>query len=250
MRLRIADFARIKRSGRNISPAARRSRLDPPVLSAENPVAPRFEADDVAGPELPLPRRVDFNRGFCNAGWSPPGQSAISARWTGPNDRMCRTAPCNAPLPAGTICMSWRRTNNFDAPEATPAAAIFNALPPNRTEPSLTSTGSTIDLPMKPKTNGVAGSRRPRRACRLLDPALVHHHHAVGDFQRLFLVVGDEDRGQADPSCSRRSQRRSSLRTLASSAPNGSSSSSTRGSIASARARATRWRWPPDSWLG
>ena len=48
-------------------------------------------------------------------------------------------------------------------------------------------------------------------------------------------------------SCSRRSQRRSSLRTRASSAPNGSSSSSTRGSTASARASATRWRWPPES---
>jgi hypothetical protein len=45
----------------------------------------------------------------------------------------------------------------------------------------------------------------------------------------------------------RRSQRRSSLRTLASSAPKGSSSSSTRGSTASARASAMRWRWPPDS---
>ena len=48
-------------------------------------------------------------------------------------------------------------------------------------------------------------------------------------------------------SCNSRSQLRRSLRTLASSAPNGSSSSSTRGSIASARANATRWRWPPDS---
>ena len=44
-----------------------------------------------------------------------------------------------------------------------------------------------------------------------------------------------------------RSQRRSSLRTLASSAPKGSSSSSTLGSTARARARAMRWRWPPDS---
>ena len=51
-------------------------------------------------------------------------------------------------------------------------------------------------------------------------------------------------------SCRRRSQRRSSLRTLASSAPNGSSSSSTRGSTASARASATRWRWPPESCAG
>ncbi|MNP33080.1 hypothetical protein D3C76_1262960 [compost metagenome] len=41
-------------------------------------------------------------------------------------------------------------------------------------------------------------------------------------------------------SCSRASQRRSSLRTLASSAPNGSSSSSTLGSTAKARARAIR----------
>ena len=51
-------------------------------------------------------------------------------------------------------------------------------------------------------------------------------------------------------SCSRRSQSRSSLRTLASRAPNGSSSSSTVGSTASARARAMRWRWPPESWAG
>ena len=48
-------------------------------------------------------------------------------------------------------------------------------------------------------------------------------------------------------SCRRRSQSRSSLRTLASSAPNGSSSSSTVGSTASARASAMRWRWPPES---
>ncbi len=51
-------------------------------------------------------------------------------------------------------------------------------------------------------------------------------------------------------SCRRRSQARSCLRTWASSAPKGSSSSSTRGSTASARARATRWRWPPESWFG
>src|SRR6218665_2488260 len=48
----------------------------------------------------------------------------------------------------------------------------------------------------------------------------------------------------------RRSQRRNSLRTLASSAPKGSSSSSTLGSTASARASAMRWRWPPDSCAG
>ena len=48
-------------------------------------------------------------------------------------------------------------------------------------------------------------------------------------------------------SCSLRSHSRRSARTFASSAPNGSSSSSTFGSTASARASAIRWRWPPDS---
>ncbi|MNV72913.1 hypothetical protein D3C71_1660330 [compost metagenome] len=31
----------------------------------------------------------------------------------------------------------------------------------------------------------------------LFDRALAHHHHPVGQFQRLFLVVGDEDGGVA-----------------------------------------------------
>ncbi|CPU66857.1 Protein of uncharacterised function (DUF1602) [Mycobacteroides abscessus] len=48
-------------------------------------------------------------------------------------------------------------------------------------------------------------------------------------------------------SCRRRSQSRSSLRTFASSAPNGSSSRRTLGRIASARASAMRWRCPPES---
>ena len=32
----------------------------------------------------------------------------------------------------------------------------------------------------------------------LLDVALVHHHHPIGDFERFFLVVSDEDAGEAD----------------------------------------------------
>ena len=39
-------------------------------------------------------------------------------------------------------------------------------------------------------------------------------------------------------------------RVKLSSAENGSSISSTSGSTASARASATRWRWPPESWCG
>jgi hypothetical protein len=33
------------------------------------------------------------------------------------------------------------------------------------------------------------------RRAHLLHLAVVHQHHAVGHFQRFFLVVGDEDRG-------------------------------------------------------
>ena len=49
-------------------------------------------------------------------------------------------------------------------------------------------------------------------------------------------------------SCSSISSKRVSSRSLRSSADSGSSSSSTRGRLASARASATRWRWPPESW--
>ena len=41
-----------------------------------------------------------------------------------------------------------------------------------------------------------------------------------------------------------------STRSALSSAPSGSSSNSTRGLVTMARASATRWRWPPDSWCG
>ena len=47
-----------------------------------------------------------------------------------------------------------------------------------------------------------------------------------------------------------RNSARSSARVIGSSAPNGSSISSTGGSAASARAMPTRWRWPPESSSG
>ena len=50
--------------------------------------------------------------------------------------------------------------------------------------------------------------------------------------------------------CSARSSTCISWRSFRSRAPRGSSSRSTRGRFTSARARATRWRWPPESWAG
>src|SRR5262249_7415099 len=57
----------------------------------------------------------------------------------------------------------------------------------------------------------------------LLDPALAHHHDAVGQLHGFFLIVVTNTVVCPILSCSSRSQRRKSLRTWASSAPNGSS---------------------------
>ena len=83
--------------------------------------------------------------------WRDPGEMTALNLIDGAGGR------ADAPDPAGPICMSWRRTNSFEAPDAAPLAAIFNGLPPSRTEPPLTSTGSTMDSPMKPCTKAVAG---------------------------------------------------------------------------------------------
>ena len=89
----------------------------------------------------------------------------------------------------------------------------------------------------------------PRRA-GLDHLARVHHHDRVGQVAGGRDVVGDvEDR---EPSRSRRSLSRLSRpsRIDTSSIETGSSASRTCGSTASARAMATRWRWPPDSSCG
>ena len=60
------------------------------------------------------------------------------------------------------------------------------------------------------------------------------------------LVVGDDDQrlpGRVQASNSRSTSRVAALSRL----PVGSSASTTSGSLASARAIATLWRWPPDS---
>ena len=78
---------------------------------------------------------------------------------------------------------------------------------------------------------------RPRR----------HHHHAVGEEHRLVDAVGDEQHGLPRAQPQRLSSMRICSRVSASSAPNGSSISSSGGSWISARQIATRWRMPPDS---
>jgi hypothetical protein len=51
--------------------------------------------------------------------------------------------------------------------------------------------------PMKPATKRVLGNGKLLRRADLLDDAVVHDHHAVGQRHRLDLVVRDVDRGGA-----------------------------------------------------
>ena len=74
------------------------------------------------------------------------------------------------------------------------------------------------------------------------------HQHPVAQVDRLVQVVGDEhDRRAGLAACTPSSTSCSAALVMASSAPNGSSISSTRASSASARAICTRWAMPPDS---
>ena len=74
----------------------------------------------------------------------------------------------------------------------------------------------------------------------LFDPGKIHDDDTIRDFERFLLVMRHEKCGDLQLLLQLFDQPRSSLRTLASSSPNGSSSRRMRGLIASARARATR----------
>ena len=85
------------------------------------------------------------------------------------------------------------------------------------------------------------------RRRQLATAALVHDGDPVGHRQRLFLIVGDIDEGDADALLQAISSSCIALRSFRSSAPSGSSSRSTAGWLTSARASATRCCWPPES---
>ncbi len=83
------------------------------------------------------------------------------------------------------------------------------------------------------------------------EPRLVHQR-TVAHRQDPVSSGGDarvvsHDHHGCPASCSRSSSRSTSRVAVESRLPVGSSASTTRGSLLSARAMATRWRWPPDS---
>ena len=106
--------------------------------------------------------------------------------------------------------------------------------------------------------------RQQRAACRrccglpktsrdralLDDLALQHHADPVGHLAHDAEIVGDEQHRHAEPAFSSASSFRICACTVTSSAVVGSSAMRRSGSLASAMAIITRWRWPPESWCG
>ena len=82
----------------------------------------------------------------------------------------------------------------------------------------------------------------------LLDAALVEHGDAVAHAERLVLVVGDEDEGDADLALDRLQLDLHLLAQLeVERAQRLVQQQHARARLTSARASATRWRWPPES---
>ena len=122
-----------------------------------------------------------------------------------------------------------------------------------RRPPSRESRHATgCSAPTKPAVQSVAGkSYTSAGVPQLLDRAVAHDDDPIRHAERLLLVVCDVDEGRAEPRVgSRRSSTCMSSRSLRSSAPSGSSSSSTLGRLVSARASAMRCRMPPESSSG
>ena len=80
------------------------------------------------------------------------------------------------------------------------------------------------------------------------DLSLRHDDHAIAELSDDTEVMADQDDRESEADAQVRDQVQNLARIETSSALTGSSAMSTRGSIASARAIATRWRWPPESW--
>ena len=74
-----------------------------------------------------------------------------------------------------------------------------------------------------------------------------HHGDAVGQGERLLLVVGDEDEGDADAALDLAQLDLHLLAQLLVERPQRLVQQQHLGPADQARASATRWRWPPES---
>ena len=144
---------------------------------------------------------------------------------------------------------SWGRTNTRASPARVLSCSMATLA--NETRPTSARPRNWLTLPRKLMTNSVRGRWKTSSGhptCSTPPWFITTTRSATSSASSWSCVTNTLD--TLSSSWSRRSHRRSSWRTLASSAPNGSSSRSTLGSMASARASATRWRWPPERWWG
>ena len=107
-------------------------------------------------------------------------------------------------------------------------------------------------MPTKPATNGAGRALVDLgRAADLLEAAVVEDGDPVAHGQRLLLVMGDEDEGDADVALELLEL---DLHLLGAASGRGRRAARRAAApwarLTSARASATRCRWPPESWAG
>ena len=112
----------------------------------------------------------------------------------------------------------------------------------SRTRISVSCLSEAAPPPTNPATMSLAGFARIASGvsyCRIVR-LIAQHGDPIAELHRLVEVVGDEHDGLAELGCRRISSSCNRPRVIGSTAPNGSSISSTGGSAASARATPTR----------
>ena len=113
------------------------------------------------------------------------------------------------------------------------------------------SASRTLDTPTKPATNAVSGGVvHLRRRPHLLDPAVVEHCQAVAHGERLLLVVGDVDERDAHLALDALELELHRLAELEVERAEGLVEQEDARLVDERAARATRWRWPPESCPG
>ncbi len=176
--------------------------------------------------------------------------SSTPTRVTEPRKFLVVTIPL--PFSTTSIRSSSGRASTSTAPPSGCSPFIGTTASRTATMPSpRSSAGIRFITPTNSATNAVAGclySSSGAAICSSLPCRMTPTRSAIDRASSWSWVT---NRVVVPSRCCRvRICSRSCRRTLASSADNGSSSSSTRGSIASARASATRCCWPPESWCG
>ena len=163
--------------------------------------------------------------------------------------RSPRPSPCPRASPAPARPRGWRRLDGAGQVGAlTPSIGSRYAgsigVTPSRRRPRLpptnSETNSSAGAPRIAAGSSYCARRPPAAKTATLSPIFTASSMS---WVTSSTVLPSSRWSRRNSSCSR-------PRTTGSTAPNGSSISSTGGSAASARATPTRWRWPPESWCG